>query len=199
MRADAGLKKARGHNKKIVLLNGRLFAHVRSHVFLLCCTCLKAKQQKCEFCPSGGQSLLSIHSMSLSVLPCVYACTQSGLGASLMVLRYICLLSTRPGINDTAKWSSHCSEAALIYHYSASIGRISTSLPMREAEGKMSRDKQPNSQIQSGERGRHVEGRKGGLEENKKKIKIQEGWERSSGGEMQIIYLENTDVLLLWK
>lgn len=62
-----------------------------------------------------------------------------------------------PGINDPAKRSSHRSPAALIYHYSDLIGWISTYLPMREAGGEMSTDKQPNSQIQSveGERKTH--------------------------------------------
>lgn len=68
-----------------------------------------------------------------------------------MALRYICLFSARPNINDPAKQSSHRSQAALIYDYSALIGWISTSLRMRQAGGEMSRDKQPNSQIQSGE------------------------------------------------
>lgn len=68
-----------------------------------------------------------------------------------MALRYICLFSARPGINDPAKWSSHRSQAELIHHYSALISWISTSLPMRGAGGEMSRDKHPNSQIQSGE------------------------------------------------
>ena len=67
-----------------------------------------------------------------------------------MALRYICLFSARPSINDQAKWSSHRSQAALVRHYSALIGWISTSLPVRRAGGEMSRDKQPNSQIQSG-------------------------------------------------
>lgn len=77
-----------------------------------------------------------------------------------MALRYICLFSARPGINDPAKPGSHRSQAALIYHYSALIGQISTSLPVRQAGGEMSRDKQANSQIQSGERGDMRKGRR---------------------------------------
>lgn len=95
---------------------------------------------------------------SKSVLA-IYLCTcsQTSLGVALMAFRYICLFSMRPSINDQAKWSSHCSQAALIYHYSTLIGWISTSLPVREAGGEMSRDKQPISQIQSGvgEREKH--------------------------------------------
>lgn len=115
---------------------------------------------------------------SFFLFTCVYVCarTQTSLGVSLMALRYICLFSVRPSINDPAKRSPHCSQAALIYHYSALIGWISTSLPVREAGGEMSRDKQPNSQIQSGvgERERHTEARNGRLQEYRE-IKIQRG------------------------
>lgn len=76
---------------------------VRSHVTSLSLTCLKVKQeQKCELCPSGGQSLHMIYSISESGLP-VYLCAQTSLGVSLMGSRYICLFSARPGINDPSQ------------------------------------------------------------------------------------------------
>lgn len=80
-----------------------------------------------------------------------------------MALRYICLFSARPSINDQAKWSSHRSQAALIRHYSALIGWISTSLPVRRAGGEMSGDKQPK-QPNSKWRGRAVDTQSGGME-----------------------------------
>lgn len=98
-----------------------------------------------------------------------------------MALRYICLFSARPSINDQAKWSSHRSQAALICHYSALIGWISTSLPVRRAGGEMSGDKQPKQPKfkVEGESGRHAEWRNGGEGvEEKGKIKIQGGGER---------------------
>lgn len=87
-----------------------------------------------------------------------------------MALRHICLFSARPSINDPAKRTSHRSQAVLIYHYSALISWISTSLPIREAGGEMSRDKQQKIQSGAGEREEEMEG----LEENRK-IEIQEG------------------------
>lgn len=125
---------------------------VRPHVTSLFSS-KKWSRRKVEFCPSGGQSLHLICASALALQLCMHVCnyTSSSLGVSLMALRYICLFSARPRINDPAKQSSHRSPAVLIYHYSALISWISTSLPMRGAGGEMSRDKHPNSQIQSGE------------------------------------------------
>lgn len=171
--------------------SGWLFTRVRSHVNSFSFTCLTVKSRKIVV--PFRRSLVSSLDCACCLPLCMCAQVKTSLGVSLMALRYICLFSTRPSINDPAKRSFHRSQAALIYHYSALIGRISTSLPMRQAGGEMSRDKQPNSKWR-GRRGRGGARSRGGwgrLEENRE-IKIQEGWERWKSGEMQIIYLENS-------
>lgn len=132
------------------------FSSMLGHMFAcFSSTCPTLKQRKGEFCPSGGCAWwIACPKVSL-LLTSVYVCARArtSLEVSVMALRYICLFSARPSINDPAKLSSHCSQTALIHHYSALIGWISTSLPMRQAGGGMSWDKQLNSQIQSGKGG----------------------------------------------
>lgn len=101
--------------------------------------------------------ILCFRRSSLAPFP-LHMSVQSGLGKSAMALRYICLFSARPGINDPAKLSSHRSQPALICHYSGLIGWISVSLPVGWAGGEMSWDKQLNSQIWSREGGMRTAG-----------------------------------------
>lgn len=135
-------------------------------------------------CPEVCLSLTSVH-MLTPALKCLwwlwdtYVCSQRG-----------------PVKNEPAELSSHRSQTVLIHHNSALIGWISTSLPVRQAGGEMSWDKQLNSQIQSGEgeRQRGGKGRAG----VRGKDKDTEGWKRWRNTKMQMIYLENSSIFLLF-
>lgn len=150
----------RGDNEKIELRSGWLLAHVKSHVICFYSLCPTAKTKKMSFVLQDVELFHLILCFSWSSLaPCpLHMSAQIGLGKSAMALRYICLFSARPGINDPAKLSSHRSQPALICHYSGLIGWISVSLPVGWAGGEMSWDKQLNSQIWSREGGMRTAG-----------------------------------------
>lgn len=166
----------------------------RSHFTCLSSTCPTTKRRKVSFALQEARAYTwCIACPKVTLLftcMCVCACAQSSLGVSLMALRYICLVSVRPGY----KWSSQAELTSLIYHYSALIG---ISLWERQEEKWTEINNQTAKFKVYRERGRHREGRNGCLEENRK-IKIQEGWERWKSGEMQIIYLRNSGVFILF-
>lgn len=147
----------RGDNEKIELRSGWLLAHVKSHVICFYSLCPTAKQRKWVLSFRRSNLILCFPQSSLAPFP-LHMSAQSGFGKSAMALRYICLFSARPGINDPAKLSSHRSQPALIRHYSGLIGWISVSLPVGRAGGEMSWDKQLNSQIWSREGGMRTAG-----------------------------------------
>lgn len=142
------------------------FSPVFGHMFAsFYSTCLTVNSEPNNgFCPSGGWNLHLIAYPKVCLwLTSVYLCAHAhSLEVSLMVLRYICLFSARPVINDPAKLRSHPSQTALIPLLIPD--QLDLHLPPYETGRRRNELRYTTKQPNSRRRGRDAEGRNGGPE-----------------------------------